>query len=65
MLKTGQVRSCQGPEKRGRHVVAVHNPHNIVFINFLSKTNGFVSEHHLDKSKNINFLLVFSHLPRV
>ena len=37
MLKTGQIRRCQGLETHGKHVVAMRNTHNELFNRFSLK----------------------------
>ena len=62
MVKTEQVRSCQGLEKIRRNVAAMCNPHNVFFNRLRFKEHWFVLERDLAMSKNINFILLFSQL---
>ena len=52
MLKTRQVRRCQGLEKLWRHLVAMRNPQCRIFIAYRSKNDSFVAEQILSMSKN-------------
>ena len=51
MVKTGQIKRCQGLENLERHAVAVCNSHHVVFnqLRYISKINSYVSQGDLDK----------------
>ena len=60
MVKTQQIRHCQGLNKLGSHVVAMHNP-DLFNKLFQEMIVLFQNEIRLCK-KSINYLLVLSQL---
>ena len=62
MLKTSLIRRCQGLEKLGRHVAAMHNAHNVLQLISIQKTLVLFWNEIWVCQKNIKWLLLHSQL---